>query len=169
MIKIHLPKIFSKGGCDDCRLCGTLLPLPNVNKQGGRRPVGWRYDVAALTLYGGHTHLPDQHRARLAKSPTRGDGPTIARRLRLDSGRASLPQLASLRARSGHCYSEPPAGSHMHHLLQGAGPVRTSLLPKRVGLHVDHAPVGVQHAFMHHFRQGWMREDGVHQIFLGGL
>lgn len=29
-------------------------------------------------------------------------------------------------------------------------------------LHVDHATIGIQHGFMHHFGQCRMREDGVH-------
>jgi hypothetical protein len=29
--------------------------------------------------------------------------------------------------------------------------------------------IGIQHAFMHHLAQRRMREDGVHQVFLGGL
>lgn len=29
-------------------------------------------------------------------------------------------------------------------------------------LHMDHATIGVQHGFMHHFRQCRMREYGVH-------
>ena len=32
----------------------------------------------------------------------------------------------------------------------------------RSRLHVDHATIGIQHGFVHHFGQGRMREDGVH-------
>ena len=34
-------------------------------------------------------------------------------------------------------------------------------------LHVNDATVGVEHAFVHHFRQRRMREDRVHQLFFG--
>ena len=37
------------------------------------------------------------------------------------------------------------------------------------GSHVDHTVVSIQHAFMHHFRQGRMRENGVNQVFFGGF
>lgn len=29
-------------------------------------------------------------------------------------------------------------------------------------LHMDHAAIGIQHGFVHHFGQGRVREDGVH-------
>ena len=34
---------------------------------------------------------------------------------------------------------------------------------------MDHPPIGVEHALVHHLRQRRMREDRVHQLFLGGL
>ena len=43
----------------------------------------------------------------------------------------------------------------------GTGACRTS--------HVEHAPVGVEHRLLHRLRDGRMREDGVHQLFFGGL
>ena len=36
-------------------------------------------------------------------------------------------------------------------------------------LHVDDPAIGVEHAFVHHFRQRWMRENRVHQFFFGGF
>src|SRR5829696_4415566 len=36
-------------------------------------------------------------------------------------------------------------------------------------LHVYDAALGRQHAFMHRFRKGGMREDRVHQFFFGGF
>src|SRR3954452_14234722 len=35
--------------------------------------------------------------------------------------------------------------------------------------HVEHAPISVEHRFLHHLGQGRMREDRVHQLFLSGL
>ena len=32
-----------------------------------------------------------------------------------------------------------------------------------------HTVVGIQHAFMHHFRQGWVWEYRVYQVFFGGF
>src|ERR1700722_3373748 len=34
---------------------------------------------------------------------------------------------------------------------------------------IQHAPVGVEHGFLHHLRQRRMREDGVHQLFFRGF
>ncbi len=49
--------------------------------------------------------------------------------------------------------------------------VRTRRDPGLAGaiLDVNHPPEGIQHALVHHFRQRRMREDRVHQLFLGGL
>ena len=32
---------------------------------------------------------------------------------------------------------------------------------------VQRPPVGTEHAFVHHFAQGWVREDRVHALVLG--
>src|SRR3954468_22666973 len=34
---------------------------------------------------------------------------------------------------------------------------------------VQRAPIGVEHAFLHRLAERRMREDGVHQVFLGGF
>src|SRR5579862_7665062 len=34
---------------------------------------------------------------------------------------------------------------------------------------VQHTPIGVEHCFLHHLRQGRMREHGVHQLLFGRL
>src|SRR5450759_87728 len=36
-------------------------------------------------------------------------------------------------------------------------------------LHVEHASISIQHRFLHHLRQGRVREDGVHQFFFRGF
>jgi hypothetical protein len=36
----------------------------------------------------------------------------------------------------------------------------------RLGLHMNHLTISAQHALVHHLAQGWMREDGVHEIGL---
>src|SRR5690242_6675171 len=44
-----------------------------------------------------------------------------------------------------------------------------TLLAMTTELDVQHAAVGVEHGFLHHLRQGRMREYRVHQLFLGRL
>src|ERR1043166_9063669 len=49
--------------------------------------------------------------------------------------------------------------------IHASTPMRASM----PALDVQHAAVGVEHRLFHHFRQRRMREDGVHQLFFGGL
>ncbi len=37
------------------------------------------------------------------------------------------------------------------------------------GLNMDHPPISIEHALVHHFRERRMREHGVDQLCLGGL
>src|SRR5262249_52813235 len=37
------------------------------------------------------------------------------------------------------------------------------------GSQVDHAPIGVEHALMHHFREGWVRKYCIDEFGFGGL
>lgn len=41
--------------------------------------------------------------------------------------------------------------------------------PQLPGLHVDDTSISIQHAFMHHFAQRWMREYRIHQVFFCGF
>jgi hypothetical protein len=40
---------------------------------------------------------------------------------------------------------------------------------KNFRLHIQHAAICIEHRFLHHLRQRRMREDGMHQLFLGGF
>src|SRR5437868_9492134 len=56
-------------------------------------------------------------------------------------------------ARSGPCILRGSLRSHL----------------RLTELHIQHAPISIQHGFLHHLRQRGMREYRVHQFFFRGL
>src|SRR5579859_3456316 len=48
-------------------------------------------------------------------------------------------------------------------------PSRAFAGKEEIRSNIEHAPIRIEHRFLHHLRQGRMREYGVHQFFFGGL
>src|SRR5882757_3247075 len=162
------------------RVCVSLIPAINrlgfSNSKFGCRSNTWRCQRIQFVRW---PVSPSGYRfacvpsldASIRKTASESASGTLpTRRIDFDLLISVLPSVFDSQSKTGGRQLRPsqPAVSNSIPYTHGALPSREAARPQSRKSNIQCPPIGVEHRFLHRFRDRRMREDGVHQFFLGG-